>query len=493
MKKKTTKFYQIPDDRWLRIHFIRPRFKANIETVLLYMANECCKIPSCSCAEYSQKYFDAIRLFPGNIGLADKTLQNWRTETPALFGFYTEDKEKDITKTSPMSTFLNEHQDLTQFLRLFLRSFQFPGGHLKANEIIPLIKNGVRFKPAQWIVRVLLAGNELLSESNKEMSISGLEATYCIFNDLHVTTGKISPMDVAKTILDNRKMKLKYYDTQDPKILSRKGKPMSVGDVKRYAQDILDYMTLASILEESNGYFNLKANEMEVISHFKDDDTFFNGYDPFYIRRDYTVADINKVEVSWFDYVNSNLDPELFRTDISHLFRDTSEVNVVVIDRINSLFNNEERTNKDIGNLGEALICGHEKMRLKIAGYHHLAKLVQVVDSPSYHPGFDIDSFEGDGSNLHRYIEVKTTISKQELKLYAFHMSPNEWSVAETHREHYYVYRLMLSQNTQTLYILKNPVSLYKTDQIAALPRNGMEVSFDPTIVKPTPLILWKE
>ncbi|WP_262502490.1 DUF3883 domain-containing protein [Porphyromonas crevioricanis] len=138
-------------------------------------------------------------------------------------------------------------------------------------------------------------------------------------------------------------------------------------------------------------------------------------------------------------------------------------------------------------------MCGHEKMRLKIAGYDHLAKLVQVVDSPSYHPGFDIDSFEGDGSNLHRYIEVKTTISKQKLHLYAFHMSLNEWSVAETHREHYCVYRLMLSQNSQVLYILRNPVSLYKTDQISAMPRNGMEISFSPSIVEPTPLLTWHD
>lgn len=34
-------YYQIPDKYWFRIHFVRPRFKSNIENVLLYMANEC--------------------------------------------------------------------------------------------------------------------------------------------------------------------------------------------------------------------------------------------------------------------------------------------------------------------------------------------------------------------------------------------------------------------------------------------------------------------
>lgn len=71
-------------------------------------------------------------------------------------------------------------------------SFQFPGGHIKPADNIELISNNVRFKPAQFILKVLMAGNELLASAvpQKEMSISDEEATYCIFNDLRVTTGK---------------------------------------------------------------------------------------------------------------------------------------------------------------------------------------------------------------------------------------------------------------------------------------------------------------
>ena len=72
-------------------------------------------------------------------------------------------------------------------------------------------------------------------------------------------------------------------------------------------------------------------------------------------------------------------------------------------------------------------------------------------------------------------------------------MSPNEWYVAETHREHYYVYRLMLSAQDKTLYVLRNPVALYKTDQINALPRNGMEVSFDSSKFTPEKLLVWQD
>ena len=123
MSKTKISYYQVPDEYWHRIHFVRPRFKSNIENVLLYMANECCRIPQCSCEEYSDRYFKAIRMFPGNIDMADKTLHNWRTEIPALFSFYTEDKTANITKTSQMAWFLHDNQDLTQFMRLFLFSF----------------------------------------------------------------------------------------------------------------------------------------------------------------------------------------------------------------------------------------------------------------------------------------------------------------------------------------------------------------------------------
>lgn len=44
-------------------------------------------------------------MFPGNIDMADKTLHNWRTEIPALFGFYKEDKENDVTETSKWHSF----------------------------------------------------------------------------------------------------------------------------------------------------------------------------------------------------------------------------------------------------------------------------------------------------------------------------------------------------------------------------------------------------
>ena len=491
----TDKFYVVPTEYWHRIHFVRPRFKSNIENVLLYMANECCKIPRCSCQEYNDRYFNAIRMFPGNIGMADKTLHNWRTEIPALFGFYNEDKLSDVTETSNMAKFLHEKQDLTQFLRLFLMSFQFPGGHMKPQDTRDIICLDIRFKPAQFIIKVLLEGNKLLANnaSEKEMSISAEEATYCIFNDIRVTNGSVSPKIVAQTILDNRKKKLKYYNRKDKNIQSLTGEPRSKGDVTRYAGDILDYMEIANLLNVHYGYYSLKENQSQAISVFNTDRTFFKGYESFYGRNNYETSELSDVEPLWFDYVNKSMKPDLFKSDIRSILKPNEEIDVVFDDRIKDVVTSDTKTTKDIGNIGEALVCGHEKMRLKIKGYDTFIRLIQIVDSPSYHPGFDIDSFEADGTEDHCYIEVKTTISKKKIQMYGFHMSPNEWRVASTIKEHYCVYRLMLSEQDKTLFVLRNPVALYKTDKIDAEPRDGMEISFTEEQFKPTELLVWRK
>lgn len=494
MADKQVKYYQIEDRYWHRIHFVRPRFKGNIENVLLYMAKECCRIPDCSCKEYRKQYFDAIRMFPGNIDMAKKTIENWRTEIAALFGFYVEDKEEDVTRTSKMSRFLYEHQDLTQFMRLFLFSFQFPGGHMKPQDIKDIIQNDIRFKPAKMLIKVLMAGNALLSKENslKEMSISAEEATYCIFNDIRVTSGNVNAETIAKTILDNRQEKIKYYNPKDPKVLSLTGSARTKGDITRYAADILDYMEIANLVNKENGYYRLKGNETTAVNLFANDVIWFSGYEKLYDRNSIDTSEIAQVEPMWFEFVNNSMKPHLFKTNLKDILGTSTEIEVVFDDRIKDVVSSNDKTTKDIGNLGEAIICGHEKMRLKINGYEDFIKLVQVVDSPAYHPGFDIDSFEADGTENHRYIEVKTTISKRKIQIYGFHMSPNEWRVAETIKEHYCVYRLMLSAEDKILFVLRNPVSLYKNDKIEASPHDGMEVSFTSDNFKPQELLAWK-
>ena len=51
----------------------------------------------------------------------------------------------------------------------------------------------------------------------------------------------------------------------------------------------------------------------------------------------------------------------------------------------------------------------------------------------------------------------------------------------------------MLSEKRKTLFILRNPVYLYKTDRINAEPRDGMDVSFTIDNFAPEELLVWKK
>ena len=50
----------------------------------------------------------------------------------------------------------------------------------------------------------------------------------------------------------------------------------------------------------------------------------------------------------------------------------------------------------------------------------------------------------------------------------------------------------MLSEKDKILFVLRNPVALYKNDKIDAEPRNGMEITFSTEHFEPTELLIWK-
>ena len=479
-KKKERQYYTIPDEYWLPLHFVRPRFKNNIENVLLEMATACCRIKKDTCDNFADRLNAIIKTFPGNIDKTFKTINNWRTETPALFNFYDEDKKRNITRCTKLAEFLYNNQDLVQFFKHFLFSFQFPGGHIKSNEVIRLIVNGVKFKPAQYVLQVIIEGNKIISKNtpDKFMSLSAEEATYCIFDDKRVTSGIKTPKEVAQTVLLNRRNHIKYYNKSDYHIFDKNGKPLSKGDVTRYAGDVLDYMVIASLLEENHNYYYLNGKEHNAIDVFVKDKTFFHGYDRFYNKKKIENAEISAIEPDWSKYVEDEVDAARFKTDISSIIGEDDNIKVVFDSQITELLANDDTTTKDIGNVGESLVLGHEKMSLKLANLQDLAKLVRIVDIGGAHPGFDIESYEIEDEHDLKRIEVKTTISKRKIEMFNFHMTAHECKVAKNDR-HYYVYRLMLSQNDKTLYILKDPYGLMYARKIDVTIGDGMDVVFD--------------
>ena len=91
--------YKIPDEYFFRIHHVRPRFKGDIENVLIYMAEEISKVGERPTDEFVSAVNTAIYRYPGNAHRELKTINNWRTEISALFGFI----EHTATTDKPVS------------------------------------------------------------------------------------------------------------------------------------------------------------------------------------------------------------------------------------------------------------------------------------------------------------------------------------------------------------------------------------------------------
>jgi len=223
------------------------------------------------------------------------------------------------------------------------------------------------------------------------------------------------------------------------------------------------------------------------------------------------MEEVKECVSGWFSYVNRDTQDTDFATDIlAYIASDEDELKAlkdnasyVRGDSIHIEFTTRKKvlderiamdydifTTKDIGDIGESLIHGHECMRVKLGGREDLIHLIKRI-STQFAVGYDISSVELDERK--RYIEVKTTISSKPLHFNRIHLTKNEWNTASSTHDRYYVYRLMLSKTERKLFLLQDPVGLYKKDLIEMIPSDGADITFDPKkIGKFEELLTWK-
>lgn len=474
--------YKIPEEYYFRIHHVRPRFKGDIENVLIYMAEEISAVGEKETSQFVSEINAAIFNYPGNSHRTLKTINNWRTEISALFGFIEHTDNTD--KPGKRAIELAERQDLVECFKTFLYNFQYPGAHIKPASVLEQIEAGIRFKPAQYILKLLRYANRTGGNAS---GITKYEVCHCVFNDLRVTHYNEGVEKTWERILSNRRAGYEYDQT---------------GDVIRYAGDIIDYMEIANLLKtyDSRMYY-LNTLEEEAIIKFCESKEWFSGYDRMLEKQQGTLQAIKECTAGWFAYVNRDMDNTDFATDIlAYIAKNAEELNVlkgnIITEQDDTIDNFVKRENeiqqqisdrynnfttKDIGDIGEALVHGHECMRVKIGGREDLIHLIKRIPS-QLATGYDISSVELDERK--RYIEVKTTISAKPLHFNRVHMTKNEWNTASSVPEIYYVYRLLLNKKEKKLFLLQNPVGLYKKDLISMVPSNdGADITFDPKIV----------
>lgn len=454
MTENTGTTYKIPDEYFFRLHHIRPRFKEDVEEVLLYVATSISELSLLPKKEFKEALNEVIKKYKKNLTAQPKTIDNWRTEISALFSFI--QYEESSSYPSLMANRLADHQYLDEFFNYFLYTFQYPGGHNKPNRVIEQIQAGIRFKPCSYILQILLEGSQLL---DKSFSITAEELTQCAYYDLRVTRDGRLAKDVASQIIINRQNQVKY-DYKYDQLKTSKGEYISSGDVYRYAGDILDYMLLANLLTDKGTgyYYYLNEESNDAINYHLEYPVWFSAYDEYYTHEHANgvikTSVISIIEPLWFDYVNHFGDITPFSPQLST--NELASISEAIGVYYNELKGGKAVPTKIIGDYGESLILAHEYLRTK--GESNRQHLINKLPTP-LGVGFDLQSIEIPKKK--RYIEVKTTRSKKAINNKRFKLTPNEWDSADTLRGNYFIYYLRISNNEKRVFVINNPVQQY--------------------------------
>lgn len=439
--------YKIPDKYFFRLHHVRPRFKNDVEEVLLYVATSISEMNVLPEKEFNSELNKVLFGFKKNSTSTQKTIDNWRTEISALFAFI---QEKDnYLQPSKTAIRLANNQYLDEFFNYFLYSFQYPGGHIKSHNVIKQIEEGVKFKPCNFILQLLIEGEKL---TGKPFSVTAEELTQCAYFDLRVTRDGKHPKDVAKMILKHRSEKIDYDHKYEQLINEKTGEYPSNGDVCRYAGDILDYMVLANLLQDKGTgyYYYLNDENNEAINYHLNNSKWFNRYDKFYKQKEITNPEIAEIEETWFTYVNSFDNIEAFAPHLDKA--EAANISSLIQEYYSRMTGDRKVPTKIIGDYGESLILAHEYLRTKDKSKRQ--HLINKIPTP-LGVGYDIQSVEIEKKK--RYIEVKTTKSRKAINNNRFKLTPNEWDTAETMGENYFIYYLVVNDKEKNIFVIQNP------------------------------------
>ena len=474
--------YKIPSEHFFPLHHVRPRFKGQVEDVLIYMAREIVRFGKSPEADFAKNMNQAIWHFPGNANLKKKTVDNWRTEISALFGLlYKSGGEVSPTK---LALELAENLDLISFFRTYLAKFQYPGGHVKPSYAAQCIESGVRFKPAAFVIRVLLAGQA--QSENGKFSLNKQEAASLIWNDLRVTTGALTPEDIARSVAEHRMNKTEFD---------------SRGDYIRYAGDVLDYMVLGNVLGfHPSGAYTLIPGTQEAANMILSHEQLFEPYEKLYSSSNLSSQILATLESQWFDYAGNQIDNMVLTTDPLSVLssyvedeqtgteivsgktsvkRDDSAgaVEIELLDFLRVKLRERSKIGtKETGDAGEYLVLKHEFNRLSGLGAVDQAHKVKKIPD-HLGVGYDIKSFIDAGENQ-KLIEVKTSISHGKLKVSQFHLTKNEWRCAEASGGNYYVYRVLISTKSVSCFVIHDPVGKYKSDKLKMNLGDGADIQY---------------
>ena len=393
--------YQTPDEYRLDLHFPRSRFNTELEDKLLLLTSKMVQLGNLPKDEFKAEINEYLSQLNGK-KLKIKTIDNHRTEMTRLFGLVKQRNDEVIIGNRTI--LLVETQDVPRFFKSVCNRFQYPNGINKIQFIDDYVRAGIRFKPAQYLIKLLRAGNQ---KTGKIFAVTAKEVAHLIFNDTRVTVDQEPPETRIDLFLELRANGILCDGT---------------GDVIRYARDFLNFMVAANLLIEFNKRYFLNNREKAALDFIVNDQTFF---DDFNLARQGAVVErqeIKDVLDDWDDfYADADFEEEeALKTTLSAFSQNTVEITdennntetvttgielpTGVLETIGEQ-EAEGPTTKQIGDEGEAIVYNLEKQRVT-AERPDLLGLVRIVSNDTS-LGFDIQSVLDTG--VKKYIEVKTT------------------------------------------------------------------------------------
>ncbi len=444
--------YTTPDEYFYRCAFPRGRLLSQIEDDLGIFVQLIIKNAGKELNTFNRDFDEEYGKYRT---VTEKTLANHRTEMIALFGL-TYLSEDNLVQPSDRTKTLWEKQDYYLFFKSFVDKFQFPNGINTPHATVEQLQKGVKFKPAQFILTLL---KKAVEKYGNTFSISGAEVSNLIFNDLRVTTGKLSADEVLQTLITNRERKIRYDGGSN---------------LSQHGREFMGYLTLANLLSinEENNTFKLNDSALKSIDAIIGNDLLFKFPNNFIDSPEAR----KQTETEWDLWFGS-----MDKLEESKLSTPVSAFNEIIEKEELSETKDEfpqpvMQQLKNIGDLGENFVLKYERTKIQALRPDKVGLVAKVSHDTTL--GYDIQSLEWDDLEVKKHIEVKTTnrtYPPDTLILTWFPMSSNEWNAAKSYQNSYYIYRVFLVNKTVKLFIVKNPVEK-ETKGLLTLEPTGFKV-----------------
>ncbi len=460
--------YITPDAYRFDLHFPRSRFSRDLEDKLIMLSAKMAELGSITKEDFERE-IDTLLTSLNKEKLVAKTIANQRTEMIRLFGLAKYQEDRVIVGNRTLS--LVNNQDVPRFFKSLCNRFQYPSGFNKIHITRNCVEAGIKFKPAQYLIKLLRAGK---AQTGKTFAVTAKEIAYLVFNDTRVTINNELPEERIKLFLELRRNNILCDNN---------------GDVIRYARDFLNYMVLANLLINTDINYFLNENEKDALDFIENDNSFYDGFNNALMPNGEVDLDIlREAENGWHNYFTDvdNFSEQVLNTTLESFSQKTIEITTEnnEIEKITTGFElpavileaqQEEQkkakiNTKEIGDEGEFIVYNLEKEDVR-AIRPDLLGLVRIVSNDTS-LGFDIQSVFPSG--MKKYIEVKTTkrnFTPSEFGATAyFNISYNEWLTAQQHGQNYIIARVIIAKERLSIFLIENPFKQFEEGKIHLYP-----------------------